>query len=166
MTQSNIVDKKAALGNLLQGLYENDQVTLIEAFLRDPQLSDFWNDTQNITLLQDNLRVAVQQVTDLQGQLQDQEQQFEASKADTANIAAYQQAQADEITSTKTQKNQLLTETEGQESKYQVLLNRRRRRRRRSGSAYSSFWAADSSRSRTRINMPKLHPTQRAWIRH
>ena len=54
--------------------------TLIEAFLRDPQLSDFWNDTQNITLLQDNLRVAVQQVTDLQGQLQDQEQ---ASKADT-----------------------------------------------------------------------------------
>ncbi len=122
VTQSNIVDKKAALGNLLQGLYENDQVTLIEAFLRDPQLSDFWNDTQNITLLQDNLRVAVQQVTDLQGQLQDQEQQFEASKADTANIAVYQQAQADEITSTKTQKNQLLTETEGQESKYQALL--------------------------------------------
>ena len=88
VTQADIVDKKAALGDLIQELYENDQVSLIEAFLKDPQLSDFWNDTQNITLLQDNLRVGVVQVTDLQGQLQDQEQQFEASKQDTMSIAA------------------------------------------------------------------------------
>jgi len=65
VTQSDITDKKAALGDLLQELYKNDQVSLIEAFLKDPQLSDFWNDTQNITLLQDNLRVGVVQVTDL-----------------------------------------------------------------------------------------------------
>ncbi len=122
VTQSDIVNKKVALGSLIQGLYENDQVDLIEMFLKNPQLSDFWNDTQNISLLQDNLRVAVQQVTDLQGQLQDQEQQFEASKADTMSIAAYQQAQASEIASTKSQKNQLLAETKGQESKYQTLL--------------------------------------------
>lgn len=122
VTQSDIVSKKMALSNLLQNLYENDQMTLVEMFLKNPQLSDFWNDTQNISLLQDNLRVAVTQVTDLQGQLQDQEQQFEASKADTVSIVAYQQAQAQEIADTKTQKNQLLTETKGQESKYQTLL--------------------------------------------
>jgi peptidoglycan hydrolase CwlO-like protein len=122
VTQSDIVDKKAALGDLLQELYKNDQVSLIEAFLKDPQLSDFWNDTQNITLLQDNLRVGVVQVTDLQGQLQDQEQQFEASKQDTMSIAQYQAAQASEVASTKSQENQLLSETKGQESKYKVLL--------------------------------------------
>jgi peptidoglycan hydrolase CwlO-like protein len=122
VTQSEIVSKEAALGNLIQGLYKNDQVSLIEMFLKNPELSDFWNDTQNISLLQDNLRVAVTQVTDLQSQLQDQKQQFEASKADTINIAAYQQAQAAEIASTKSQKNQLLSETKGQESKYQTLL--------------------------------------------
>jgi membrane-bound lytic murein transglycosylase B len=91
-------------------------------FLKNPQLSDFWNDTQNISLLQDNLRVAVTQVTDLQGQLKDQEQQFEASKTDTISIAAYQQAQAQEITTTKQEKSQLLSATKGQESKYQTLL--------------------------------------------
>ncbi len=121
-TQSDIVDKKAALGNLLQSLYESDQATLMEIFLKNPQLSDFWTDAQNLSLIQDDLRLAVQQVVDLQGQLQDQEQQFEASKADTMSIAVYQQAQASEITATKQQKNQLLTETKGQESKYQTLL--------------------------------------------
>jgi peptidoglycan hydrolase CwlO-like protein len=122
VTQSDITDKKAALGDLLQELYENDQVSLIEAFLKDPQLSDFWNDTQNLTLLQDNLRVGVVQVTNLQGQLQDQEQQFEASKQDTVSIAQYQAAQANEIASTKSQKSQLLTATKGQESAYKTLL--------------------------------------------
>ena len=122
VTQANIVDKKAALGDLLQELYQNDQVSLVEAFLKNPQLSDFWNDTQNITLLQDNLRVGVVQITDLQSQLQNQEQQFEASKQDTMSIAEYQKAQASEVASTKSQENQLLSETKGQESKYKALL--------------------------------------------
>ena len=91
-------------------------------FLKDPQLSDFWNDSQNLSLLRDNFRVAVTQVTDLQGELQDQEQQFKASKEDTASIAAYQKAQADEISASKQQESQLLTATKGQESKYQALL--------------------------------------------
>src|SRR5208282_3503767 len=55
--------------------------------LKNPQLSDFWGDTQDIALVQDNLRVAVQQVTDLQGQLQGQVQQFQASEADAASAA-------------------------------------------------------------------------------
>jgi len=121
-TQADITNKKVALGDLLQGLYQNDQVSLMEIFLKDPRLSDFWSDSQSLTLLQDNVRVAVQQVTDLEGQLKDQQQQFEASKADTMSIQQYQTAQASEIASTKQEKNQLLVATKGQESKYQTLL--------------------------------------------
>ncbi len=122
ITQADIQSKTNAIASLMQNLYKNDQMSLIEVFLENPQLSDFWNDTQNIALVQDNLRVAVQQVTDLQAQLQDQEQQFVASKADATTAAAYQKAQAAEVASTKSEKSQLLTETKGQESKYQVLL--------------------------------------------
>lgn len=122
VTQADIANKKAAIGGLMQSLYQNDRVSLVEVFLKNPRLSDFWSDTQNIALIQDNLRVTVQQITDLQSQLQDQEQQFQASKADAASAAAYQKAQADEVAGTKTQKTQLLTATKGQESKYQALL--------------------------------------------
>lgn len=122
VTQGDIADKQTAIGGLLQSLYESDQTSLIETFLKNPRLSDLWNDTQNISLVQDNLRVAVQQLSNLQGELTDQEQQFEASKADAANAQAYQQAQASAVQSTKSQKAQLLAATKGQESKYQQLL--------------------------------------------
>lgn len=121
-TQADIVSKQAAIGELMKNLYETDQTSLVEMFLANPRLSDFWDETQNISLLQDNLRLAVQQITDLQNQLQDQEQQFEASKSDAATAQAYAQSQASEVSATKSQKTQLLTETKGQESKYQALL--------------------------------------------
>jgi len=122
VTQADLVNKKAAMGQLMETLYQNDQVSLIEVFLKNPRLSDFWDETQSITLLQNDLRTTVQQVTDLQNQLQNQEQDFEASKADAASAVAYQQAQAQAVVGTKTQKAQLLTATKGQESKYQALL--------------------------------------------
>ncbi len=121
-TQANIASKQAAIGALMKSLYEADQTSLLEIFLQNPRLSDFWDETQNITLLQDNLRLAVQQITSLQTQLQGQEQQFQASKSDAATAAAYAQAQAQDVASTKSQKAALLTATKGQESKYQTLL--------------------------------------------
>jgi peptidoglycan hydrolase CwlO-like protein len=122
VTQSDIAEKKASLANLLQSLYQNDQQSLLQAFLKNPQLSDFWNESQNIVLIQSNLRVNVQQITDLMGQLQNQEQEFAASRSDQASIAAYQESQAEQIASAKSEKNQLLAQTKGQESKYQALL--------------------------------------------
>jgi peptidoglycan hydrolase CwlO-like protein len=121
-TQASIVTKKAAMGSLVQALYQDDNASLIQVFLQNPRLSDFWDETQAITLLQNNLRLTVQQITDLQSQLQNQEQQFEASKSDAASAAAYQAAQAEDVVTTKSQKTELLTATKGQESKYQALL--------------------------------------------
>jgi peptidoglycan hydrolase CwlO-like protein len=122
VTQVDIGDKKGAIGGLIQNLYQKDKVSLVEVFLKNPRLSDFWSDTQNVTLIQDNLRVAVQQIADLQTQLQGQKAQFQASKADAATARVYQQAQADAVASTTNQKAQLLAATKGQESKYQALL--------------------------------------------
>ena len=122
VTQSDIVGKKTAISQLLQSVYQDDQTSMLEAFLKNPQLSDVWSDAENISLIQDNLRVAVQQTTDLQTQLQNKEQDLAASRSDAATAAQYQQAQAAQIASTQQQKTQLLTATKGQESKYQTLL--------------------------------------------
>jgi peptidoglycan hydrolase CwlO-like protein len=122
ITEADITNKKGAIGKLLQSVYESDQVNLLQTFLKNPQLSDFWSDAQSISLLQDNLRVTVQQTVDLQNQLQDKQQDLAASRSDASSAAAYQQAQAAQIASTQQQKQQLLTATKGQESKYQQLL--------------------------------------------
>ena len=122
ITQSDIMSKKTAIGELLQGVYQDDNVSLLQAFLKNPQLSDFWSETQNLSLVQDNLRVAVQQTVDLQDQLQNKEQDLAASRSDATTAAQYQAAQAAQIVSTQQAKSQLLVATKGQESKYQVLL--------------------------------------------
>ncbi len=120
--QSDVASKKAAMAILLQATYQSDQVPLIQSFLQNPQLSDLWNDTEDVTLVQNSLRVTAQQIAGLQGELQNEEAQFEASESDTASVAAYQQAQAQEVAGTKSQEAELLAETQGQESKYQALL--------------------------------------------
>jgi peptidoglycan hydrolase CwlO-like protein len=122
ITQSDISSKKAMIGRLLQNVYTTDHVNLLEAFLKNPQLSDFWNESQNIALVQNNLRVAVQQTADLRDQLQNKEQDLAASRSDARTAAEYQAAQAAQIASTQQAKNQLLAATKGQESKYQTLL--------------------------------------------
>lgn len=126
ITQADISNKKSAIGGLIQSLYENDKVSLVQIFLKSPHLSDFWSNAQNLALVQDNLRVTVQRIIDLQDQLQDQEARFRASKADAASAAAYQKAQANEVAGTKIEKSQLLAATKGQETKYQVLLKQTR----------------------------------------
>jgi peptidoglycan hydrolase CwlO-like protein len=124
VTQNNIESKKGAISSLLQSVYQSDRTNLVEVFLKRSRLSDFWSDATNISLLQDNLRLAVAQITDLQGQLESQKQQFEASKADAASAAEYQRARANEIAGTKSKKSELLVATKGQESKYQQLLKK------------------------------------------
>ncbi len=122
ITESSIEAKKLSLAQLLRELYEGESQSLVEIFLQNPHLSDFFADAQNVTLLQDNLRVSVEQITDLKNQLQDKQNQFFLAKADAETTQAYQASQKAEIADTKEQKNELLTETKGQESKYQTLL--------------------------------------------
>lgn len=121
-TQDDIENKKQAIGQLLQSVYENDNTNLLQIFLSNPRLSDFWSDAQNISLIQENLRIAVQQTRDLQMQLQNKQQDLAASRSDAQTAAQYQQAQAAQITATQKAKQDLLTQTKGQESKYQQLL--------------------------------------------
>jgi len=121
-TEESITNNKQALSRLLQNLYENDQLTVLEIFLKNPRLSDFFNDFHNLTILQNDVRVTIGQITDLRNQLQDQQEQFAVARADAATLKQYQLVQVSETDQTKQQKNSLLTATKGQESRYQQLL--------------------------------------------
>lgn len=122
VTERSIDDKKTVLIQLIKNLYENDQSTLVEIFLRNPRLSDFFSDVNNLTLLQNNLRLTIAEITDLRDELVDQKEQYGLARADAATLRSYQEAQKSETDLVKRQKDQLLTVTKGQESRYQELL--------------------------------------------
>jgi membrane-bound lytic murein transglycosylase B len=124
ITANDIASKKALIGTLLQALYENDQVSAVESFLQNPRLSDIWAEVQNISLLEANLGTNVAELNSLTTQLQSQNQQLAVSQTAAASAQAYELAQAQQIAAAKTQKNQLLTVTKGEESIYKTLVTK------------------------------------------
>ena len=121
-TEVNIKNSRQALASLIRKVHESDQASIVEIFLLKPRLSDFFNDLNNITLLQGNLRIALSEVIDLHEQLTEQKTQLALARADAATIKNYQAAQRGEAEKTKQEKNSILTATKGQETKYQALL--------------------------------------------
>lgn len=122
VTEKSIESRRAVLGKLVQDLYENQRVSLLEVFLKNPRLSDFFSNINNITLVQSNLRVAIEEITDLKNSLKEKEEQFALARADAESVRAYQASQKAQIDSTKQEKNKLLEVTKGQESRYQSLV--------------------------------------------
>lgn len=121
-TASAVASKKTTIGNLLQTLYESDHTTLMEAFLANPQISNLWDDAENISLFEAGLSADVAQLNTLSGQLQDQNQALDASQSAAQTAIAYAAAQAAQVASTKTQENQLLTATKNNEAAVQTLV--------------------------------------------
>jgi membrane-bound lytic murein transglycosylase B len=121
-TEETLNEKKVALTNLLKSLYETDQANLIEIFLKNPKLSDFFTDVNSLTLLQANVRETIGQIASLKDDLEDQKEQFSLARADAATIRQYQLSQVKQTDQLKSQKNQLIEVTKGQEAKYQQMV--------------------------------------------
>lgn len=121
-TETTINTSRETLGNLLRQLYISERSNLLEIFLQNPKLSDFFNDINGIDNLQNNLRLTIVKIKELRVQLEDQQSQLALARADAASVKEYQVAKKNEAEDVKTQKNYLLTVTKGQESKYQTLL--------------------------------------------
>ena len=90
--------------------------------MKNPRLSDFFNDLNNITLLQGNVRQTIVKITDFKNQLTEEKTQLALARTDAATVRAYQTSQKNETDTVRKEKNDLLSITKGQESKFQTLL--------------------------------------------
>lgn len=122
ITENTIESDREALSGLIRNMYQNEQASLVEIFLKNPRLSDFFSNMNNLALVQNNVRITINQIADLRNQLKDQRDQFALARADAATVRAYQLTQKNETDQLKSQKNNLLEVTKGQETKYQQLL--------------------------------------------
>lgn len=121
-TESDIVSNKENLSQLLQVLYENDNQSLVEVLFKNPQLSDFFGDMNNMLAVQDNLRAVIVKVVEARQKLVDQKEVLALEREDASALKAYQDAQRANIKKTQSDKNNLLKVTKGKESEYQKLL--------------------------------------------
>lgn len=125
-TEQNMEDKKDILARLIRELDDRDRSGWIEVFLKNPRISDFFSDINNLSLLQNNLRLTILEISDLRDSLVDQKEQYALARADAASLRSYQEAQRAEADRIKLEKNRLLEVTKGQESRYQKILQEAR----------------------------------------
>lgn len=121
-TEDKISLNKENLSQLLQTLYESDAKSLVEVLLKNPQLSDFFIDLNNLAAVQDNLRIVIGEVVEARQKLVDQKEVLALNRADAATLKSYQDAQKASVQKNKIEKDDLLKTTKGQETKYQKLL--------------------------------------------
>ena len=122
--KKDIEGQKIVLGQLLQAYYENDQDTLAEMLLKNSSFSEFMNQTEYISQTGSKVDEVLNSITDAKNTLEGAKKQLEAKneeqKEQRGNINQKKMALDGEQTS----KEQLLTDTNGEEQKYQQLLAR------------------------------------------
>lgn len=127
VTEEKIDLNRSALASTLQTLYEHDRRGLIEVLLKNPRLSDFFNDVNNLIDVQDSLASTVNKITELRNQLIEENEALALKRDDAAALKAYQDSQRLALQGTKNEKANLLSVTKGQESRYQTLLQEKRK---------------------------------------
>lgn len=110
---------------LAQSIQETDSIDhkpLALVLLEKGTLSDFFDYVHSVQRTQDTLRLTIDSINTLKGQLDQQNEDLNQHKQDLERLQGLQQIQQQEIATTKSTKNKLLVQTQGQESKFQQLV--------------------------------------------
>jgi peptidoglycan hydrolase CwlO-like protein len=122
--QKDIQAQKIVLGQLLQAYYENDQDTLTEMLLKNSSFSEFMNQSEYISQTGSRVDSVLVSISDAKNQLERAKKALEAKneqqKEQRGNISQKKMA----LDGEQATKEQLLADTNGQEQKYQELLER------------------------------------------
>ncbi len=126
ITESKLSLNRRALGDAIQGLYEQEQVSLVAVLFQNANLTDFFGDLNNLLDVQASLITTVGQITLLKDDLLEQKDMLEAKKDDAARLKALQDAQKKQAASTQVEKSTLLKQTQGQEKLFQEAVAKKR----------------------------------------
>jgi len=113
---------KSALARYINLVYQNDRTSLTEVLLDNANLSDFFNYLNDLKNTQDNLRITIQNIKALKSDLESRQENLEIQKTNLEHLISIQAVQKKNLDFNKKEKDILLKETKGQESRFQELV--------------------------------------------
>ncbi len=116
-TQKQIKDNQDALGSTIADMYIDTKISPLEMLASSKSIGDYVDKQTYQSSISSQLTSTIQKINTLKKQLQDQQSSVKLTLANQSNAkAALADAQA--------QQQQLLNETQGQESAYQQLISK------------------------------------------
>lgn len=123
-TEGDIGRIRLLLGESLQQIDKDDQETILELILRNEKLSDFFNNINALTVLQNEMRENLNKLVELKANLITQKDTLSVQRQDVLSLKTIQQNQKVQLSAKQKEKKSLVAATKGQESKYQDLLKK------------------------------------------
>lgn len=121
--EKEISDQKAVVAQLLRTLHRQQQNTnLLEVLLMNDNFSDFISEIQSMEDMQDSLLLQVRDLQKIKETLNQEQAKLEDNKAELDILAERLATKKSSLDGQKIVKVNLLEQTQGQEAKYQTLL--------------------------------------------
>ncbi len=121
--------QKQTIGELISILHERDQLNLTAVLLKSSTISDFTNQAEQMQNFNSRLISLISDLKEQKSILEQKKSQLDNKKAELENLNKKQVNQRVALNGGKIDKNRLLTQTRGQEVKYQALLNETERKK-------------------------------------
>lgn len=121
-TNKKIEDSQAQMTATMRLLYEKEQVPIVQVLATENSLAEFFMQMDDYNRLSDGLKSSLSRVKDLKTTLQSQEVSLEDKKSEAQNLLSIKTLQQKAAISKLGEQSTLLTQTQGKEDAYKVLL--------------------------------------------
>lgn len=123
-TEVSIELQKNILADLLQVYYENKDQDVVTAFLSDKNLSAFMSRDDRLVQVEDKTSEILKNIKSLKGGLEGEKRSVEGKKKEVTDLFYQLQEKSSDLNDKKDQKEVLVTQTQGEQEKYEKLLER------------------------------------------
>lgn len=123
-TEVSITLQRKILADLLQVYYENKGQDVVTAFLSDRNLSSFMSRDDRLVQVEDKTSEILKNIKSLKEGLEEEKLSIEEKKKKATELFYEFQEKTSELNDKKEQKEILIAQTQGEQSKYEKLLER------------------------------------------
>lgn len=116
--------QKKILADLLQVYYENKDQNLVTAFLSDKNLSSFMARDDRLVQVEDKTNEILKNIKSLKQSLENEKKAIEENKKERTDLFYQLEEKMSELKDKKEQKEVLISQTQGEQLKYEKLLAR------------------------------------------
>lgn len=121
-TEESITTNQTVVAEILRRMNMADEETLVEVLLRQEQISNFWNELQDLQTIRRSMHERTKQLEILKASLQDAYAQNENRKEDLLGLRKRFTDQQSILVSNQATQSELLRQTRNEEAEYQQLL--------------------------------------------
>lgn len=119
--EKEIGNQKVLLIYLMVDMYEKTQDSNLEVFLRQDNLSDYYDNKEYVNVVENNTKGTLDNLKNIKFNLEKTKANLDAKKRELDEFKKTLQAQKDLLNDKKEEKDNLLASTKGKEKKYQQI---------------------------------------------